>query len=312
MVPDDFPMYEEWENLTHQGVAFTIAYRQQIYEICSEIITTLINCFSGLNKHMRSHPETELVCHQEKTRHFSYYSWLIQHIDNILQEDNIFIHSNELPELPAPTYSPSVNNLEMLHRIHVMSHAWRELDHALLEATIIHREFMLEKTHMNNTSFSRIRNVDNMTDMGYSLNRVSPIFREQGQTPAQSTKPRNPTSTPRHRAGHINKNSFVPQGADTQHDGRSSPYDPDQSVEKQMVQTTEHRMHKHLPQTLMVKIRFRIREVYPVQLVPQFQVADIHSHPTRDWVRRHPNKIIHSLPFQIYLHEPVHTHRAEI
>ena len=29
---DDFPMYEEWENLTHQGVAFTIAYRQQIYE----------------------------------------------------------------------------------------------------------------------------------------------------------------------------------------------------------------------------------------------------------------------------------------
>ena len=27
---------------------------------------------------------------------------------------------------------------------------------------------------MNNTSFSRIRNVDNITDMGYSLNRVSP------------------------------------------------------------------------------------------------------------------------------------------
>ena len=45
---------------------------------------------------------------------------------------------------------------------------------------------------MNNTSFSRIRNVDNITDMGYSLNRVSPIFGEQGQTPAQSTKPRNP------------------------------------------------------------------------------------------------------------------------
>ena len=40
MIPDDFPMYEEWENLTHQGVAFTIAYRQQIYEIQSEIITT--------------------------------------------------------------------------------------------------------------------------------------------------------------------------------------------------------------------------------------------------------------------------------
>ena len=79
-------------------------------------------------------------------------------------------------------YSPSVNDLEMIHRIHVMSHAWRELDHAIQEATIIHHEFMLEKAHMNNTSFSRIRNVDNTTDMGYSLNRVSPIFGEQ-QTP---------------------------------------------------------------------------------------------------------------------------------
>ena len=31
--------------------------------------------------------------------------------------------------------------------------------------------------------------------------------------------------------GHINKDSIVPQGADTQHEGRASPYDPDRSVE---------------------------------------------------------------------------------
>ena len=230
MIPDDFPMYEEWENLTHQGVAFTIAYRQQIYEIHSEIITTLIDCFSELNKHMKSHPETELVCHQEKAHHFSYYSWLIQHIDNILQEDNVFRCSKELPELPAPTYSPSVNDLEMIHRIHVMSHAWRELDHALQEATIIHHEFMLEKAHMNNTSFSRIRNI---TDMGYSLNRVSPILGDQ-QTPVQSANPRNPMSTPRQRSKHVNNNPIASQGADTQHEGRASPYDPNRSVENHL------------------------------------------------------------------------------
>ena len=50
-IPDNFPMYEEWEKLTHQGVSFTISYRQQIYEGRSEIITTLIDCFSELNKH---------------------------------------------------------------------------------------------------------------------------------------------------------------------------------------------------------------------------------------------------------------------
>ena len=155
-IPDNFPMYENWENFSHQGESFTILYRQQIYKARSKIITTLIDCFSELNKYTSSHPETELACHQEKTRHFSYYSWLIQHIDNVLQEDNIFRHSKELPELPALTYSPSVNDLEMIQRIHIMSHAWRESDQALQEATIIHREFMLEQAHMNNTSFSRI------------------------------------------------------------------------------------------------------------------------------------------------------------
>ena len=68
--------------------------------------------------------------------------------------------------------------------------------------------------------------------MGYSLNRVSPILGEQ-QTPAQSTNPRNPTSTPRRNTGHINKNTF-PQGADTQQGGRASPYDPDRSVENHL------------------------------------------------------------------------------
>ena len=120
------------------------------------------------------------------------------------KRNNVFRRGKELPELPAPTYSPSVTDLETITRIHVMSHAWRESDHALQEATIIHCEFMLEQAHMNNTSFSRIRNLDHITDMGYSLNRVSPIFGDQ-QTPAQSTNPRDPTSTPRRNTGHINK-----------------------------------------------------------------------------------------------------------
>ena len=206
---------------------------QQIYEARSEIITTLIDCFSELNKYTSSHPETELACHQEKTRHFSYYSWLIQHIDNVLQEDNIFRHGKELPELPAPTYSPSVTDLEMIQRIHVMSHAWRESDQALQEATIIHREFMLEQAHMNNTSFSRIRNMDHITDMGYSLNRVSPHIR----------RTTDPCAVPQtleilHQHPDVMRDTLiklsVPQGADTQQGGRVSPYDPDHSVENHL------------------------------------------------------------------------------
>ena len=69
--------------------------------------------------------------------------------------------------------------------------------------------------------------------MGYSLNRVSPILGDQ-QTPAQSTNPRNPTSTPRQRSKHVNNNPIASQGADTQHEGRASPYDPNRSVENHL------------------------------------------------------------------------------
>ena len=197
-----------------------------------------------------------------------------------------------------------------------MSHVWRELDHALQEATIIHREFMVEKAHMNNTSFSRIRNMDNITDMGYSLNRVSPILRDQ-QTPAQSANPRNPTSTPRQKRGLINKNS-IPQGTDTQHEGRASPYDPDRSVENHLRGEAagpdmKHKVHKHLL-LIMCKFLFRtLQDMYPVQLVPWANVTtDIHSRPTRDRVRRLPIILIHSLLFQPYFHKLAHTHRAGI
>ena len=85
---------------------------------------------------------------------------------------------------------------------------------------------------------------------------------------------------------------------------------------KQPVQTTQHRVHKHLPpiqMPLIIKFSFRTpRDVYSIQLVPLANVTpDIHSLPTRDQVRRLPITLIHSLLFQIYWHEPVHTRRAE-
>ena len=65
---------------------------------------------------------------------------------------------------------------------------------------------------------------------------------------------------------------------------------------KQLIQTMEHRVRKHQPQTqicLMVRFLFRTpREVYPVQLVLLVQVTTgIHNHPTKDWVRRLPSII---------------------
>ena len=86
---------------------------------------------------------------------------------------------------------------------------------------------------------------------------------------------------------------------------------------KQWVQTTKDGVHRHLLLQIQImqtiKFSFRThRDMYPVQLVPHANVTiDIHSLPTRDRVRRLPVILIHSLLFQIYSHEPVHTRRAE-
>ena len=63
-----------------------------------------------------------------------------------------------------------------------------------------------------------------------------------------------------------------------------------------MVQTTEHRVHKHLSQTLMVKFLFRTpQEVYPVQLVPTVSGSNRYSQPPNKGLgkkaSRHNNNI---------------------
>ena len=47
-------------------------------------------------------------------------------------------------------------------------------------------------------------------------------------------------STPRQKTGHINKHSFALQGTGIQHEGRTSPYDPDLSVENHLRSETAH------------------------------------------------------------------------
>ena len=155
--------------------------------------------------------------------------------------------------------------------------------------------------------------------MGYSLNRVSPILGEQ-QTPAKSTNPRNPTSHPDIKRDILIKVLFhrVLMHNMTEGHHRMTLTVRWRTICEvmQLVKTTKHRVYKHLPPTqilLISKFHFRTcRDVYPVQLVPRANVmTDIHSLPTRDRVRRLPVILIHSLLFQIYSHEPVHTHRAE-
>ena len=69
------------------------------------------------------------------------------------------------------------NELENDHIRFILQSAHGDTDAADREMQIIHREFINERNSRNNCpdSHSRLRNIDNLTDMEFNLTRFSPI-----------------------------------------------------------------------------------------------------------------------------------------
>ena len=84
-----------------------------------------------------------------------------------------------------------------------MQSAHGDIDVTDKEMQIIHREFLNERDFRNNhpNSHFRLRNIDNLMDMGFNLTRFSPILMVGDtvpQTPVGSgTTTPVPTSTPK-------------------------------------------------------------------------------------------------------------------
>ena len=141
--------------------------------------------------------------------------------------------------------------------------------------------------------FLGLENMDNITDMRYSLNRVSPIFGEQ-QIPVQSPILEIQHQHPDIEWGQINKTFLCSTGCwHTNRKEGASLYDPNQSVENHLwgeaagpdneTQGNTSTYHQHKC-GLMFQIPFqkppRGCTQYKLVLLAKL-LTDIHSHPTR-------------------------------
>ena len=101
--------------------------------------------------------------------------------------------------------------------------------------------------------------------------------------------------------GHINKNPFVPQGADTQHEGRASPYDPDRSVENHLqgeAACTDNSTQAPATNTNMtnVQIPFQNQRSVPSTTGPTGQCDNRYSQPPNKGPGKKASKHINTQP----------------
>ena len=138
-------------------------------------------------------------------------------------------------QVPVPGYLPSSHDLEQTDADQIIQMANEEVASTDKEMQVIMQSGN-KHPHINKSgSFSRLRSFE-LNDMGFSLNRISPItFNvENPQTPANhGTKGRAPTSTPREKRVpwsaptydkevDMNEAHHKPQG--------DASYNPDESV----------------------------------------------------------------------------------
>ena len=148
-------------------------------------------------------------------RYTKYYTDIIRQIDIYLQEDQLKCTKQGLPLVPAPSYLPNMYELGHSDVKQIDNRASTEVRRVENEMMVIMQEHQERKQNdvSHNSfcsSFSRIRS-EELNDMGFGLNRISPITFDDDAfwTPNNRAKGRAPTSTPRKKRNEANTGSSL-------------------------------------------------------------------------------------------------------
>ena len=194
--------FHELKDMVHDGQVFSMEKCTIMYFDHVEVINDLVESFQLYSAHILSNPLSAPKYRIKQSEQASYYEGIIRNINVVLQMDQVHHVHEGLPQVPAPRYVPTREELENDNIKVILCTAQGDADMVDKEAQIIHKEFIAEKESRINCqeSESRLRNIDDLTDMGFSLTRFSPIPTigdTAPQTPVGSgTTTPVPTSTP--------------------------------------------------------------------------------------------------------------------
>ena len=209
-----------------------------MYEDRSKVIAEMADTFYIFSRSIFFNPEMAEQYNYSHDKYINYFTQIVHNIDILLQEDQLMCTKAGFAQVPVPGYFPSSYEIELTDADQIIQMANEEVALTDKEMQVIMQSDN-KHPHINKSgSFSRLRSFK-LNDMGFSLNRISPIkFNvENPQTPVKhGTKGRALTLMPREKR--VPQNAQQGQTYDevvnmnvSHHESQGgASYNPDESV----------------------------------------------------------------------------------
>ena len=231
----DFRSFDSLKELQYDGNILTSKERSGLYNDWIKVILEMAESYNVFSRCIYFNLEMTEKYQNNTDRYTKYYTNIIRQIDIYLQEDQLKCTKQGLPLVPAPSYLPNMYELGHSDVRQIDNRTSTEVRRVENEMMVIMQEHQKREQHevshnSFHSSFPRVRS-EELNDMGFGLNRISPITFDNNafQMPNNRAKGRALTSTPRKKRNEANTGSTL--ATQTSHqDGNDKSHNEDLSV----------------------------------------------------------------------------------
>ena len=110
--PKQFNLFQEYNNIEHDGNMLTAEQRTKMYEDRSKVIAEMADAFYIFSRSIFFNPEMAEQYNHSHNKYINYFTQIVQNINIILQEDQLMDIKVGFSQVPVPGYLPSSYDLE--------------------------------------------------------------------------------------------------------------------------------------------------------------------------------------------------------
>ena len=173
-MPKQFNLFQEYKNVEHDGNMLTADQRTRVYEDRSKVIAEMADAFYIFSRSIFFNLEMPEQYNHSRDKYTNYFAQIVCNINIFLQEDQLMHMKVGFSLVPVPGYLPNSNDLEQTNADQIIQTMNEEVTSTNKEMQVI-MQGDNKHPHINKSgSFSRLRSFE-LNDMGFSLNKISPI-----------------------------------------------------------------------------------------------------------------------------------------
>ena len=110
--PHDFESFSSLRDLKYDGNMLTPEERSGLYWDCTKVIVGMAEAYKAFARCLWFNPEMADKYQGNIDKYTAYYTGIIRGLDIFLQEDQLMRTKLWFPLVPAPTYMPSMHEME--------------------------------------------------------------------------------------------------------------------------------------------------------------------------------------------------------